>query len=120
MEAREIDPARPEPMPVNQLGGFEVVPTIIREFTNKEFWQRELIEGGKTLITWLHKRSDFGFKKYNARLTCPNGRDFHKDLCDELADAVNYARGAVEAGQISPETYIDIVIIADRVINEKG
>jgi hypothetical protein len=117
MEAHEIDPARPEPMPVNQPGGFEVVPMIVAEINY--MLGTLLVDGGKTLIDWPTRRSEFGFNKYGARLTYPNGRDFHKDLCDELADAVNYARGAMEAGQISNRTYAALLVLADRVVNGK-
>lgn len=117
MEAQSVDPARPEPQPVNQPGGFEVVPMIVDEIDR--MLKSSLIDGGRTLIDWLTRRADFGFKKYGARLTYPNGRDFHKDLCDELADAVNYARGALEAGQISNKTYAAVLVLADRVVNGK-
>ena len=116
MEVQKVDPARPEPLPVNHPDGFEVVPTIVNEIKALKHW---LVDGGALLVEWLTRRADFGFKKYGARLTYPNGRNWHKDLCDELADAVNYARGALEAGQISHATYAWIMTIADRVINEK-
>src|SRR4051794_6339069 len=51
MEARGIDPARPEPMPVNQSGGFEVVPVIVAEINY--MLGSLLIDGGRTLIDWL-------------------------------------------------------------------
>jgi hypothetical protein len=117
MEAQEIDPARPEPMPVNDPNGFEVVPMIVGEVNY--MLKTLLIDGGKTLIKWLTDRADFGYKKYGARLTYPNGRDWHNDLCQELADAVNYARGALEAGQISHRTYAAILVLADRVVNKE-
>lgn len=108
-----MEPSKPEPMPVNDANGFEVVPQIIEEIKAYPlFFGR-----GKLLIKWLTERSDFGFKKYGARLTYPNGRNWHKDLCDELADAVNYARGALEADQISAQTYFLLIDLTDAVLN---
>lgn len=47
------------------------------------------------VIADMHSRDRFGEGKYNMRIQPHNGRDFLKDLYDELRDACVYVRGLI-------------------------
>lgn len=50
------------------------------------------------------ERKRIGFERYKSLLQAGNGRDWHRDLAEELADAAAYARlGLEETGDCGPD-----------------
>lgn len=47
------------------------------------------------VIADMEARKAIGIKRYGTLLQPHNGRDFLKDLYDEILDAANYLRGAI-------------------------
>lgn len=57
------------------------------------------------VIEDIQERKDYGLNKYNSLLQAHNGRNFLKDLYEELHDATVYARGAL----VEQETVVKLV-----------
>ena len=75
--------------------------------------------GGATLepvVELLTQRRDIGLERYGRPLQAWNGRDALRDLAEELADAIVYARQAGSEGYPLAELEVSLVHLLSGVL----
>lgn len=70
----------------------------------------------ENLCLAIKTRSLLGLERYNTTLKSHNGRDFSRDFCEEIVDAMQYAQGLFAEGKISA-WHVQTAVLLAQFIN---
>lgn len=99
--------ANPPPIPNDQPGVHQLAALRLQKM-----W-------APSLAFEMVARGKYGQEKYGTKLQPHNGRDWRKDLFEELLDAMVYAYQGYLEGAVNAETlFHDLALLARAVLDE--